>query len=190
MLKRQRPASPPLSISAIPFVDSPPFETAQHQSKRRRVLPPVLDGQARGWGETGHEDWDEEDDDEYEQDIMSSTNLTSGLADTTGYKSANGVLHELHTIHQRRLLSSPSPQPSRSPPACPSPQSHNKATTLAPVLSPQLEVSPDVKPVDESLRVSERYEDTNRFGSFVCMLPFSYQAQITGFVIPLAKTPT
>jgi hypothetical protein len=173
MLKRQRPASPPPSMPAIPFADDPPFEVARHQSKRRRVLPPVLDGQARGWGELGHEDWDGEDDEEYEHHIMYSTDQAGALADSSRYKSANGVLHDLHTLHRRRLLSSSSPNPqlSRSSPASPSFQAHDKTATLALLrpsgLSPELDSPADATPADESLRVSERYEDTNRFGSSV-----------------------
>lgn len=169
MLKRQRPASPP-SIPTIPLaIDESPFEIAYHQSKRRRVLPPVLDGQMRGWGKTDHEDDDEQECEK--EDPGNATNIDGGFTDTTGYKSANGVLYELHELHRRRYLSSSSSSLSHPPTIC-SPQIHDKNGTLAAQLWPsglnlELEGPENVTPTDELSRVTERYEESNRYDKVV-----------------------
>ena len=142
---------------------------AHHQSKRRRVLPPVLDGQARGWGKTDDEDEDEEECEEEDQGNAKS--IDGGFADTTRYKSANGVLYELHELHRRRYLSSSS-GPSRPPTICSSPQIHDKNGILAGQSWPsglnlELEVPENVTPINELERVTERYEESNRYDRFV-----------------------
>jgi len=164
MLKRQRPASPPPSMPTIPLVDDPPFETSvrpSHQSKRRRLLPPVLDGQVRGWGKIDGEDGDDEDYEEYEEGSPDATHPDSRLADITGYKSVNGVLSELHELHRRRHFPSSSFNPHLSwlQPILPSCQARDKNGTPTQL---QSGFSDDVVPTDELLRVTERYEDTNR----------------------------
>jgi hypothetical protein len=164
-------------MPTIPFQDDPPFD---HQSKRRRVLPPVLDGQVRGWGKSDDEEGDD-DDEEYQEDPVDD--LDSRFADTTGYKSANGVLHELHALHRRRHLPSslPNPQLSWPQPIRPSSQDHDKNGLLAQLrpsgLSIELGILESVTPTDELLRVTERYEDTNRCDLFLKLLtacPYYY----------------
>ncbi|KAF8239338.1 hypothetical protein L208DRAFT_86920 [Tricholoma matsutake] len=161
MLKRQRPVSPPPSIPTIPLVDDPPFEMAHH-SKRRRVLPPVLDGQMRGWGRSDDEDEDEEEIEDYKEDTVDATNLDSSLS---GYKSANSVLSELHTLHRRRHFSSSLPNPQLSWPQtmCLSSQAHDKNGKFAQLRPSQSYIERRApEPTDELLCVTERYEDTNR----------------------------
>jgi hypothetical protein len=156
-------------MPATPFLDDCPFETMiQHQSKRRRVLPPVLDGQARGWGKSGDEDGDDEYD-EYPEDPVDPTDVDGRVADAAGYKSANGVLHELHALHRRRHFLSPSsnPQPSWPQTNHPLSQVHDKNRLRA-------EPPETVTPTDELLRVMERYEDTNRCDLFVLITASSH----------------
>ncbi|KIK71263.1 hypothetical protein GYMLUDRAFT_52379 [Collybiopsis luxurians FD-317 M1] len=91
--------------------------------KRRRVQPPVLDGQMRGWGtpqDILYEDFDEEDDGEEDviEDEQPLTSDSAVLAVNSPYRSANGFLHELHTLQRHRLLftsSTSNPQLSFSP---------------------------------------------------------------------------
>jgi hypothetical protein len=162
-------------MPTIPLVDDPPFEMmAHHQSKRRRVLPPVLDGQVRGWGNIHDEDVGDEEYEEYEEDPVDATNLDNGLTDRdiTGYKPVNDVLYELHALHRRRHFpSSPNPQFSWPQSIRPSSHVHDKNGTLAQLrplgLSTDPEASENVTPTDELLRVTERYEDTNRCDLFV-----------------------
>ncbi|KAH7921258.1 hypothetical protein BV22DRAFT_1132440 [Leucogyrophana mollusca] len=153
MLKRQRPASPPptsFELSSL-FPDRPirplpqreasePGPSQQPRAKRRRVYAPVLDGTCRGWlpagvsssvfgtqESDGEEDWVDEGDDEF----------TSGQPNVSPeemamYKQTNSILHEVHTLHQHRLMSSNSslhtganslPYPNWSPPSTISQQS-------------------------------------------------------------------
>lgn len=179
MLKRQRPASPPPSIPTIPLVDDSPFEMTAHQSKRRRLLPPILDGQVRGWGKIDHADGDDEDYEEHQEGSEGDTNPDGRLADTTGYKSVNGVLSELHALHRRRHFpsSSSNPQLSWLQPILPSCQAHDKNVTLAQSqseFSVDLGTPEDVVPTDELLRVTERYEDTNRYDLSLWLLMASH----------------
>ncbi|KAJ7102160.1 hypothetical protein B0H15DRAFT_813431 [Mycena belliarum] len=168
MLKRLRPASPPPSEPSIPLISEPP-----RHSKRRRILPPSLDGQSRHTMlRTDEDDGDGEED---EGEINVSDGNNSGPSVLTGsnteYESANTVLHDLHALHRHRLIFS-SPLPSfvhsghhYSP--------HSPDKTLVTSL-PHYPLSPDAKdmsgrpdfrcqlPSEEVQSVKERYEDTNR----------------------------
>lgn len=123
MLKRQRPPTPPPSLDEIssltPFSDRPirPIphretpDMLSHESrvKRRRIRPPVLDGAQRGWGKPptlsvphandsdGEEDWIDGEDD-------AETGHFAASPDYTDYKRANTMLHEIHALHQHRLM--------------------------------------------------------------------------------------
>ncbi|KAH7908263.1 hypothetical protein BJ138DRAFT_378652 [Hygrophoropsis aurantiaca] len=128
MLKRQRPVSPPPSSLdseyPITFPDRPirplperevsePGSFSQHpRSKRRRVHAPVLDGPSRGWLPTGvnstafpnqdsdgEEDWVDEGDDE-----SSSAQLAASPEEMAMYKQTNSILHEVHALHQHRMM--------------------------------------------------------------------------------------
>ncbi|KAL1728889.1 hypothetical protein EV714DRAFT_285339 [Schizophyllum commune] len=114
MLKRRRAQSPPppAQHEAPLLPPSPPRDL-----KRRRTQPPVLDGQQRNGAVTflphngldddmGEEPWDEEDDED--------TRDGQQTVDCTEYKSANGVLYELHALQRHRLLFSPSSTPSQA----------------------------------------------------------------------------
>jgi len=130
MLKRQRPFSPPPTFSSVPFVIAdPPADLVGRDTKRRRTLPPVLDGASRGWAQTpplsiGNVEDDEEDyisDDEIEN-IAPNFSINCCLTqqqqqqpgDKAEYASANSFLRELHTLQQHRLLFSSPPPPASS----------------------------------------------------------------------------
>ncbi|KAF9480450.1 hypothetical protein BDN70DRAFT_877590 [Pholiota conissans] len=104
MLKRQRQPSPLPSSPSIPFVADAPSDMIERDSKRRRTVPPVLEGAARGWaaGQSVPNDDDEYtySDDEVQPDIPNPNQCQS----TSEYKSTNTMLRELHTMHQHRLL--------------------------------------------------------------------------------------
>ncbi|KAH7880462.1 uncharacterized protein C8R40DRAFT_255328 [Lentinula edodes] len=112
MLKRQRaPSPPPSSSSNVPLIfDSTPVENAR-STKRRRTQPPVLDGQMRGWGtpqDVLYETSDREEDDGEENlvdddQLYSAPDISGGANPNSPYKSANGFLHELHTLQRHRL---------------------------------------------------------------------------------------
>ena len=73
-------------------------------TKRRRTLPPVLDGAQRGWAKSLEDD--EEEDDEYDDDDNYG-NHPSPLdtqAAQSEYQTTNSMLRDLHTLHQHRLL--------------------------------------------------------------------------------------
>jgi hypothetical protein len=128
MLKRQRPVSPTPTFSSVPLVIADPYaDFVGRDTKRRRTLPPVLDGACRGWAHAplfinNEEDDGEEDyisDDEIEN-IAPNCSINVSLTqqqpgDKAGYTSTNSFLRELHTLQQHRLLfSSPPPSPSAS----------------------------------------------------------------------------
>ncbi|TDL28565.1 hypothetical protein BD410DRAFT_781079 [Rickenella mellea] len=66
MLKRQRPATPPICVSELspesPVLGHMDSDQTSHSGKRRRIAPPVLDGQQRG--STLAEDDEYEDEEE------------------------------------------------------------------------------------------------------------------------------
>lgn len=124
MLKRQRPISPPPTFSSVPLVIADPF--VERDTKRRRTLPPVLDGACRGWAQAPLSINNEEDDGEEDyisdedKDITPNCSINCSLTqqqpgDKARYTSTNSFLRELHTMQQHRLLfSSPPPSPSAS----------------------------------------------------------------------------
>ncbi|KAJ7357132.1 hypothetical protein DFH08DRAFT_475047 [Mycena albidolilacea] len=172
MLKRQRPISPPPS-SAIPIVSDPP-ESHRREIKRRRVLPPSLDGQSRRPTFHTEDDGEEDDDDDDDVDMSGqynqpdSTTVTSAVHNTQ-YESANTFLHDLHALHRHRLIfSSPSStllQPGLSPPRTQD-KSHPPPIADYPRI-PDKQDSSGMHDfgrgfVEEVESVKERYEDTNR----------------------------
>jgi hypothetical protein len=126
MLKRQRQVSPPPTFSSVPLVIADPYaDFAGRDTKRRRTLPPVLDGSCRGWAHAplfinNEEDDGEEDyiSDDENENIVPNCSINVSLTqqqpgDKAGYTSTNSFLRELHTLQQHRLLIS-SPPPSSS----------------------------------------------------------------------------
>ncbi|KAJ3710494.1 hypothetical protein C8R42DRAFT_729394 [Lentinula raphanica] len=110
MWKRQRSSSPlPFSSSnALLEGNSAPMG---HDAKRRRIQPPILDGQMRGWGTSQdicgiHHDKE----DDGEEDIVDEADASQALAASNGgdsnscYKPANDLLYELHALHRHRHL--------------------------------------------------------------------------------------
>jgi len=184
MLKRQRPVSPPPSHHTIPLVADPlPFRTDPGRDfKRRRVLPPSLDGHSRGWGVPDPADG-ADDDEEYvasEGEAVEGNDDRSAWAEhTSEYQKANNVLHELHALHQHRLLFSSNSHlslPQRSPlePSTLGTHHHDRHSKM---IMPQRPVMQTKDPAfdpsgsgysgshsskDEVHRVTERYGDTNR----------------------------
>ncbi|KAL0950886.1 hypothetical protein HGRIS_007645 [Hohenbuehelia grisea] len=120
MLKRQRPSSPSHSAPEPPLLSDPhPFDLPHREMKRRRTVPPVLDGPSRGWGPEGDtnsssdESYDEEDFEDVEDigaRVWRGNERSAGPVvhspghDCSEYKAANSVLYELHALHQHRLL--------------------------------------------------------------------------------------
>ncbi|VDB84495.1 unnamed protein product [Peniophora sp. CBMAI 1063] len=118
MLKRARASTPPPASSTPDLLPMLPDEpSARHTMKRRRVLPPSLDGSTRGMNyshapilqqpdDDGEEYMDNEDD---ERDRVR-------IPVPQTYKAVNSLLHDLHAEHQHRLLwSSPSPSTPYAP---------------------------------------------------------------------------
>ncbi|KAF9455648.1 hypothetical protein BDZ94DRAFT_1277730 [Collybia nuda] len=182
MLKRQRPLSPPPSTPLIPLVESPVYNS---KSKRRRTMPPSLDGQSRGWAkELSCDEHSTGGDSSQEFGATSSSEQPSNL---WHYKLTNTMLHELHTLQQDRvLLSLPLLPPTTSGSSLSSASLPNfciSSTMFNPnpkIMTPrQDQISqmtdysdkPNKDPTHpaintqnptEELRVKERYEDTNR----------------------------
>ena len=94
----------------------------QNVSKRRRILPPVLDGRVRGLP-TEDELWPE-DDENWIQSEQPNHTLPNWWEHAGVYKDANVLLHQVHVEHQLRThqtsassthgSSSPRDQPSQS----------------------------------------------------------------------------
>ncbi|KAJ7783535.1 hypothetical protein DFH07DRAFT_190264 [Mycena maculata] len=191
MLKRLRPASPPPSTPSIPLV-SDPSDSCRHQPKRRRILPPSLDGQSRHLVfRTSEDDGEEDDDDEDDMSLAydrnpSGAGPSGSTVHNTEYQSANTFLHELHALHKHRLIFSPSWQPS-SPPR-PSPASRYQDKSYLPQIpdyhrppnkdSSGMQSFQSELPYEEVQSVKERYGDTNKFRPclFLLRLPISYLA--------------
>ncbi|KAG5648162.1 hypothetical protein DXG03_006116 [Asterophora parasitica] len=185
MLKRQRQSSPPPSI---PLIEDPfPFQDiteARRNSKRRRVLPPSLDGNSRGWGVFAPPSQDNDEDEEYvsEEDEGTEDNgdRSRWAPYLSEYKDANNVLNELHTLQQHRLLFSSGHASSQvndsSVAILSSPGSHHENTYLLSKIHPTHRPLAEIKdpafdtahsagprhPKDEVIRVTERYGDSNR----------------------------
>lgn len=130
--------------------------------KRRRIAPPVLDGEVRGWGMRRGVESDSEED--YEDDEPVSQGSTSWQdSSTTGeYKDANSFLHDLHALHQHRFLFASHPSNQYS---CP-PTTYPTGKPIMPQVSqrPPNRHKNDVSTIPEMEveRVKERYEDTNK----------------------------
>ncbi|KAG5341376.1 hypothetical protein E4T56_gene13289 [Termitomyces sp. T112] len=174
MLKRQRPPSPPPFVPSIPLVDDS-YPDATRDVKRRRILPPSLDGKSRDWSipDIPDDDDDEDYDSQHEKAKPYGIGLTMDSAD---YKQANTVLHELHTLHQHRLLftsthDSGSQVPTLSQCLPQHAQSNHDDVSSKMIITPHPEVSgcdysnstyPNSHPSVELERVTQRYGDTNR----------------------------
>ncbi|KAJ6574874.1 hypothetical protein B0H19DRAFT_1126111 [Mycena capillaripes] len=169
MLKRHRPVSPPPPGPAIPLISDPP-DAHRRESKRRRILPPSLDGQVRRSLFPTDQDDGEEDDDEMDRRNTSNSGPSGSTVHNTEYESANTFLHDLHALHRHRLIfasSSPPFQPDLSSIPRPPEKSY-----LPPI--PDYRRMPDKQdasgmhdfggglPFEEGQSVKERYEDTNR----------------------------
>ncbi|KAF8971568.1 hypothetical protein BDZ97DRAFT_1251631 [Flammula alnicola] len=181
MLKRQRPPSP--SSSSIPFINDSPADLIERNSKRRRTVPPVLDGTARGWA-APRENEEEEDYtySDHEVDIVAPRHDYQQQAPSQ-YKSTNTMLRELHTLHQHRLLFAtstvahnsdtnatitsplyPAPYPRHATPEKGHLQPQHDRLRTAHV-SPLIDKGSQVNDtsMEEVNRVTERYEGTNKF---------------------------
>ncbi|KAJ7071247.1 hypothetical protein C8F01DRAFT_1109717 [Mycena amicta] len=87
------------SDAPVVFDDDPPL-------KRPRIVPPSLDGQQR----SATHRYDLEDGEEDDLDASADGGPQS-VALNTEYQQANTVLHELHVLHQHRLIfASPPPR--------------------------------------------------------------------------------
>ncbi|KAJ6509302.1 hypothetical protein C8R47DRAFT_17559 [Mycena vitilis] len=171
MLKRHRPVSPPPPGPSIPLVSDTLPDSHRRESKRRRILPPSLDGQARRSSFGIDEDDGEEDDDEMDGRTPSGSRAPGSNVHNAEYESANTFLHDLHALHRHRLIfASPSPpfQPEIS-----SPLRFQHKPYLPPSLPdyPRIPDKQDASgmrdfgrglPFEEVQSVKERYEDTNR----------------------------
>ncbi|KAG6832214.1 hypothetical protein H0H92_004179 [Tricholoma furcatifolium] len=162
MLKRQRQPSPPLPISSIPLIEDP-FPLARRDVKRRRVLSQPLDGISREWTQTYDHDDEEEENITHDDDQAEGCGAREAFA--TEYKERNNVLRELHTLSQHRLLFASDYQNTPS-----SPHSNYENQDSAPYkLRTSLRTDgtgDDLSQSHSSMelrRVTQRYEDTNRY---------------------------
>lgn len=155
----------------------------------------MLDGDRRGWGRGVHHheepcDADDEyDDEEDEQSCKADDAAEGGNADeqpdSAGmYKSTNSLLHDLHALHQHRLIFSNPSTPSSSldspnqlrPVTNHYPTTYDSATltkATSPIIPEPCQRLPTYFPepskesedgmyLGEVQKVKERYEDTNR----------------------------
>ncbi|ESK98430.1 hypothetical protein Moror_180 [Moniliophthora roreri MCA 2997] len=184
MLKRQRPSSP--SPASFPSAES--FTESTPDAKRRRVLPPTLDGKLRGW-ETPrychHSDCDDDDNFEEidgEEDASGYSSASTVLNDSL-YKSTNDFLHQLHALQRHRLLFT-QPQAGTPKTDCPRPLPYPQSAPTHPSSQWQANSTRDLNHMrsptsmeagvdhsthaeraehnDETQLVRDRYEDTNR----------------------------
>src|ERR1700720_1031424 len=102
MLKRQRPVSPPPSLD-VPLV-AMDMNHQNHEAKRRRILAPVLDGEKRGWATSQKETYEDEEEEVLEEQEQNIVENVGQWRDSDIYKSTNSFLHELHALHQHRLI--------------------------------------------------------------------------------------
>ncbi|KAI0048429.1 hypothetical protein FA95DRAFT_1558085 [Auriscalpium vulgare] len=189
MLKRHRASSPPPSspdISMLLPSDPSSSDLSHHAMKRRRIFAPSLDGPSRGWGPAPPPDDDGEDDYIEDDDAPRADQATHAMQRASEYTKVNSLLHDLHAEHQyRRVLASPVPSPPsegaryHNPmhPPTPSAVPVGKQISISqPVPSHDFGQAAGVKSYalegrpwpghegafDETLRVQERYEDSNR----------------------------
>ncbi|KAJ3571350.1 hypothetical protein NP233_g3821 [Leucocoprinus birnbaumii] len=171
MLKRQRASSP------VPQSPSIPSDVASSEGiidirnlKRRRVAPPSLDGQTRGWNT--HPSNPSSAEEEYEEDKYVGDELSREAkfvqSETRGregsnveYAEVNSVLKEMHILHKhRQLFVLPVP---------PLPHVSQDYHSAHPEMLDKTRLSSAASPVfgyhkstEESARVYEHYEGTNR----------------------------
>ncbi|KAF5356330.1 hypothetical protein D9756_004254 [Leucocoprinus leucothites] len=166
MLKRQRAPSPMPQSPSIPH-DMTPFDGIIdiRDLKRRRVVPPSLDGQTRGWNthpsnpnSAEEEEYDEED---YCEEHDPHGRGEAGFPQSEGregnaeYTEVNSVLKEMHILHKHRQTFIP-PVPSLPH----VPQNHPPHSELD---KNRLSSHTGYQMVaEESARVYEHYEGTNR----------------------------
>jgi hypothetical protein len=162
MLKRQRPATPP--IPSMPLWAEPSSLDSimvEREHKRRRTTSATpLDAPWKDWDNRLHA-------------IANCADI--GREGQVSYKSANATLRELHTLQQHRLLFS----------APGTPLTHNSPfqvshlftlffwqhlTTLPEQSKGMSSISLDttnlgqgMPSIDEQMQVKERYEETNRY---------------------------
>lgn len=199
MLKRQRPATPPpASLDSSPYFPGRPFRplpqrasdaaSLSERSKRRRVLDSTPTGPCDSWkeGSDGKDDWVGDDD---AGSPCPSATCRTGM----DYKRPNGLLHELHVLHQHRLMFSPSDYPNSTygvlpPPIYAHPTVHGNvdAASFLPQSSPgkspvpqssltsaphgqMRQPHPGQAVLHEAESVWEHYEGTNRSSPFPCV---------------------
>jgi len=138
MLKRQRPVSPPPS-SDVPLI-AIDISHQNHEAKRRRILAPVLDGEKRGWGIPHQESYDDDDDETELQEYPERTDVENEAQsqDSGMYKSTNTFLHDLHALHQHRLIFSGS---STSTPSSSNLSSQQRQASSSPLRTPSSQYS-------------------------------------------------
>lgn len=108
MLKRQRPSTPPSSLSELP--SAPDFSMGEpssfnHNTKRRRTVAPQMDGNSRGMNYSDVDVDSDEDEDNFFDNSKSEgrDEAPSGWEERAGqYKDVNQLLHQLHLEQQSR----------------------------------------------------------------------------------------
>ncbi|KAG6837116.1 hypothetical protein H0H93_014422 [Arthromyces matolae] len=168
MLKRQRIPTPPPSTQYIPLVDD-----SYSGAKRRRILPPSLDGRLRGWADNSLKDKDDNDNEDDISSVGTESTLCDFRSSTTSnpseYKEANVILHELHALYQHRLIFTSTHLPTSQQSTFSSqhtPQySESTLDGYSNAVTTTTALYPDRKSdtMEEALRVTQQYEDTNRF---------------------------
>ncbi|KZV77630.1 hypothetical protein PENSPDRAFT_8781 [Peniophora sp. CONT] len=112
MLKRARASTPPPASTPDILPMLPDEPSARHTLKRRRILPPSLDGPSRGMNYPSTQPQQQPADDDGEE-YMDDDDDEQGRVQVPlpqTYKAVNSLLHDLHAEHQHRLLwSSPLP---------------------------------------------------------------------------------
>ncbi|KAM6497915.1 hypothetical protein JOM56_005863 [Amanita muscaria] len=159
MLKRQRPATPP--IPSLPLLEEPsPLDAMvmEREYKRRRTTSTSItpqDDHLKGRASSPR------------PAVSQSGNFKEDteIAVDSQYKSANSILRELHTLHQHRLLFTGALPghgvPFQSSSVPPSSQSKSDgSSSLEHCKQTQSETESPCQ--DEQNQVKERYEDTNR----------------------------
>lgn len=162
MLKRPRASSPPPPPPSVPQGTSPEDIIDIHDLKRRRVAPPSLDGQTRGWNRPSNlnsaEDEDEDEDyvAEEAQDGRNEPESTqpSLEAENEEYTAVNSVLKEIHILHKHRQIFlepvSPLSNTQQDYPSCPETDKN------------RILYHSEGRTSEESARVYEHYEGTNK----------------------------
>ncbi|KAJ6627158.1 hypothetical protein B0H10DRAFT_2210556 [Mycena sp. CBHHK59/15] len=94
MLKRARPVSPQPSVPSVPLVErsDPP------RNKRRRILPPSLDGQSRGWNISHKDEDDDGEDDDDEQKFLDRHDATGTVPPPNSFTGTDSFLLPLHNL--------------------------------------------------------------------------------------------